>query len=95
MDEDERQEWEERCGYKLLDYEAVIYMSPLPDDGQNVLICLRDGAVTTDTFADDNYGCYFDEHDIGEVVAWMPLPKSYLPDTNVENISVEMEEEDE
>lgn len=34
-------EWSEKLGYKLDDYEAIIYTSPLPEDGQNVLICLR------------------------------------------------------
>jgi len=78
MDEDERKEWEELRGYKLLDDEAIIYTSQLPDDGQNVLICLRNGDIRIDTFAEDEYGCYFCEYDDMEnVVAWMPLPKPY------------------
>lgn len=95
MDEDERKEWEERCGYKLVDCEAVIYMAPLPDDGQNVLICQRNGNIRMDTFVEDDCGCYFDEYgDMDGVVAWMPLPEPYLPDRNIGNISVEMEEKD-
>lgn len=78
MDDDERKEWSEKYGYKLEDYEAVIYTSPLPDDGQDVLICLRNGDIKIDTFAEDEYGCYFCEYDdIENVVAWMPLPKPY------------------
>ena len=55
MDEDEQREWSERLGYKLEDYEAVIYTSPLPDDGQNVLICLQNGDIVTDTFEQDDW----------------------------------------
>ena len=78
MDEDERQEWEDIRGYKLLDDEAIIYTSQLPDDGQNVLICLRNGDIRIDTFVEDEYGCYFCEYDDMEsVVAWMPLPEPY------------------
>lgn len=84
MDEDEREEWSGRLGYELEDYEAVIYKAPLPDDGQNVLICLRNGDIMIDVFAEDDCGCYFCEYDDMEnVVAWMPLPEPYHPDTNV------------
>lgn len=76
MDEDERKEWSEKLGYELEDYEAVIYTSP-PDDGQDVLICLRSGDRRIDTFLEDDCGCYFDMHDIENVVAWMPLPGPY------------------
>lgn len=75
MDEDERKEWSEKLGYELYD-EAVIYMS-LPDDGQEVLICLRSGDIRIDTFEQDYRGCYFVEYDIEDVVAWMPLPKPW------------------
>lgn len=77
MDEDERKEWSERVGYKLEDYEAVIYMTPPPDDGQNVLICLRNGDIIIDSFEEDDCGCcYFVEYgEMDGVVAWMPLPE--------------------
>lgn len=78
MDEDERKEWSEKLGYKLEDYEAIIYTSPLPEDGQNVLICLRNGHIVTDTFEQDDAGCYFiDYGEMDGVVAWMPLPKPW------------------
>lgn len=78
MDEDERKEWSEKLGYKLEDYEAVIYTSPLPDDGQDVLICLRNGHIMLDTFEEDDCGCYFiDYSEMEGVVAWMPLPKPW------------------
>ena len=78
MDVDERKEWSEKLGYELEDYEAVIYTGPLPDDGQNVLICLRNGDIRMDTFEEDDCGCYFDEWgEMDGVVAWMPLPKPW------------------
>jgi len=78
MDADERKEWSERLGYELEDYEAVIYTSPLPDHGQDVLICLRNGSIRIDTFEEDDCGCYFDEYgEMDGVVAWMPLPKPW------------------
>lgn len=78
MDEDERQEWSEKYGYKLEDDEAVIYTSQLPDVGQEVLICMRSGEIRIDSFDDDADGCYFFEYDDMEnVAAWMPLPKPY------------------
>lgn len=78
MDEDERKEWSEKLGYKLEDYEAVIYTSPLPDDGQDVLICLRSGNIRIDTFEQEDCGCYFvDYGEMDGVVAWMPLPQPW------------------
>lgn len=77
MDEDERKEWSERLGHNLEDYEAVIYTS-LPDEGQDVLICLQNGDIRVDSLEEDNYGCYFYAYgDVDGVVAWMPLPKPY------------------
>ena len=86
MDEDERKEWSEKLGYKLEDYEAVIYTS-LPDEGQDVLICLQNGVVTIDALEQDDCGCYFDEYGAMDgVAAWMPLPEPYHPDTNIGNM---------
>jgi hypothetical protein len=82
MDEEEREEWSSKLGYKLEDYEAVIYMPPLPDEGQEVLICLRNGSRKTDTFTEDEYGGYFFEYDIDKVVAWMPLPEPWKGEEN-------------
>ena len=41
MDDEERKEWSDRWGYDLEDDEAVMYVSQLPDDGQEVLICVK------------------------------------------------------
>lgn len=55
-----------------------IFDCPLPDDDQEVLICLKWGAIMIDTFCrDENDGCYFESYDEEEVIAWMPLPEPY------------------
>lgn len=79
MDEEERKEWSEKIGYDLEDDEAVIFVSQLPDDGQEVLTCSRYGNVCIDTFTNDpDYGCGFEENgDMDGIVAWMPLPEPW------------------
>lgn len=76
MDEEERKEWSEKFGYELTDDEAVIFVSQLPDDGQEVLVYHRYGNITIDKFSDDpDYGVSFEENgDMDGIVAWMPLP---------------------
>ena len=77
MNEEERREWSERLGYDLDDDEAVIYISQLPDDGQDVFVCTKYGRVYIDTFYNDE-GCYFDDNgDMDGIVAWMPKPEPY------------------
>ena len=75
MTEEERQHYSD-LGYSE-DEIAFIYDCPLPDDGQEVLVTDEHGNVETDVFCRDD-GCYFETNcDDGEVLAWMPLPKSY------------------
>ena len=73
-----RIEGSEKLGYKLEDYEAVIYTS-VPDDGEEVLTCSRYGHIAIDKFENDpDYGCCFEENgDMDGIVAWMPLPKPW------------------
>ena len=55
----------------------IMYDCPLPDDGQSVLITNRFYSVDVDTFYRDD-GCYFEDNcDVGDVLAWMPLPDPY------------------
>lgn len=70
-DEDER---ENGCDF-ILD-------CPLPEEGEEVLICIRDSnQISIDTLAYDGEGYYFDtEGDIQNVSAWMPLPEAYEED---------------
>ena len=59
--------------------DAVIFNCPLPDDGQEVLITVY-GETELDTFYNDAIdGCYFENRNIEDVRAWMPLPKPYQP----------------
>ena len=60
--------------------DAVIFNCPLPDDGQEVLITVY-GETELDTFYNDNIdGCYFENRDIEDVKAWMPLPEPFKAD---------------
>lgn len=78
MDDDERRIWSEKLGYDIKYDEAVIFVSQLPDDGQEVLTCDKWGRVRSDTFFDDGYGCYLEDNgDMDGIVAWMPLPEPY------------------
>lgn len=49
----------------------------LPDNGQEIIICMKNGYVCTDTSFDDD-GCYLDSGiDWMDVIAWQPLPEPY------------------
>lgn len=74
MTDEEREYHREQLEY--VD-DAVIFNCPLPDDGQEVLITVY-GETELDTFYNDAIdGCYFENRDIEDVIAWMPLPKPY------------------
>ncbi len=76
MNEEEKEKYREQLEY--VD-DAVIFNCPLPDDGQEVLITVY-GETELDTFYNDAIdGCYFENRDIEDVRAWMPLPKPYEP----------------
>ena len=79
MSEEERREHSERFGYDLDDDEAVVFISPLPDNGQLVLVSTEWGDVAIDEFYNDPYyGCYLEGNgDMDGIVAWMPLPEPY------------------
>lgn len=50
---------------------------PLPDDGAEVLITTEFGNVFMDVFHNEIGDCYFEDYDIEDARAWMPLPESY------------------
>ena len=49
----------------------------LPDDGEEVLIMTEFGNVFTDVFHNENGDCYFEDYEIEDAMAWMPMPKPY------------------
>ena len=78
--EDELEEWANYIGVEPYDIaeEAVIYLQPLPKDGQTVLITNLYGDVVIDTFESDIDGIGFEENgDLDGYVAWMPMPEAY------------------
>ena len=56
--------------------EAKILDCTLPEIDEEVLISHR-GSVYTDIFHNDRGIVYFEDVDIEDVDAWMPLPKPY------------------
>lgn len=60
-------------------YYTYMFDCQLPEDGEEVLVTTSAGEVTTTTFYDEGLdGCYFECYeDDGDIIAWMPKPKSY------------------
>lgn len=60
-------------------YYTYMFDCLLPEDGEEVLVTTSTGEVTATTFYDEGLdGCYFEYYeDDGDVIAWMPKPKSY------------------
>ena len=54
-----------------------ILTCPLPDDGAEVLITTEFGNVFMDVFHNENGDCYFEDYEIEDARAWMPLPEGY------------------
>lgn len=63
----------------------------LPEDGEKVLVTTSTGEVTDTTFYDEGIdGCYFEFYeDEGDVIAWMPKPKPYKAESEVEDGNVD------
>ena len=79
MTEEESNDWSEILEYDIEYEDSLIYVSQLPDDGQEVLTCSRYGWIRIDKFENDpDYGCSFEENgDMDGIVAWMPMPEPY------------------
>ena len=67
---------EEKDDYFARNGEELCYMveSEMPEHGQEVLVS-SGGYVSEDIFDEDYYS--FENHEIIDVDAWMPLPKAY------------------
>lgn len=87
MTDEEKKDYAERTGFDEEDLDTILNCK-LPKDGETVLITDRLGNVEVDIFINDCEGCYFECNcDMEDVKAWKPLPKPYLPDTNIGNMS--------
>lgn len=66
-------------------YFNYMFDCQLPEDGEEVLVTTSTGEVTTTTFYDEGLdGCYFEFYeDDGDVIAWMPKPKPYKAESEV------------
>ena len=85
MTDEEKQEYINIGQTEMAEYGEILYC-PLPDDGQEVLITVN-GYVCVDVFYHDGFECDFEGVNIEDVTAWMPLPKPYVPDTNIGKMS--------
>ena len=78
MTSEERNDWEEKTGFKLADEDAVFFDCQMPDDEEEILICSKYGRVSVDECVFDEYGIALDVNgDWDGIVAWMPLPTPY------------------
>ena len=68
-------------------YYGYMFDCRLPEDGEEVLVTTSTGEVTTTTFYDEGLnGCCFEFYeDDGDVIAWMPKPKPYKAESEVDN----------
>lgn len=53
------------------------YIGELPKNNQEVLITTKDGIALTRYYVDDGGQCFEGYEDRDDVLAWMPLPKTY------------------
>lgn len=60
----------------------------LPEHGQEVLGCEKDGFITRYRYDAEEPACWIDDHEeffsLDDVVAWMPLPEPYKPNGKME-----------
>lgn len=68
---------EEKAEYFAQHGEELCYVfeNEMPLNGQEVLVSTKSGIVIEDIFYEEFYG--FDNIDIRDVTAWMPLPNAY------------------
>ena len=75
MTEEESEHYFEYIDQRVDDAYTILDC-PLPEDGQEVLVSWGNN-VSVDIFVRDTDSCYFEDRDIDEVTAWMPLPEPY------------------
>ena len=84
MTDEECEEREVYLGRKLRQGESYVYDCRLPESEQEVLITDHYGYVATDIFINDGDYIYFENRDVDEVVAWMPMPEPYREESDNE-----------
>ena len=83
MTPEERIEYSDYYGIEYCDTcSEVMFDCPMPEDGQEILVCYEKGYVDPDICSLDVIGglnAYFLEKngDWGNIVAWMPFPEPY------------------
>ena len=79
MDEEERQHYADVYGYDENDFDGTMCDCPMPEDGEEIWVCSKNGYVWQDLCQEDE-GFYLEGNgDWEDIVAWMPLnkPKPY------------------
>ena len=79
MDEEERQHYADVYGYDENDFDGTMFDCPMPEDGEEIWVCSKNGYVWQDLCQEDE-GFYLEGNgDWEDIVAWMPLnkPKPY------------------
>lgn len=80
MDEEERQHYADVYGYDKDDFDGTMFDCPMPEDGEEIWVCSKNGYVWQDLCQEDE-GFYLEGNgDWEDIVAWMPLnkPKPYI-----------------
>ena len=77
MTDEERTIISERFGFDIEYDEPFVFTSPMPDDGQKILVSYRQWISIDKCEIDNGYYGLADNDDWDGVVAWMPLPEPY------------------
>lgn len=75
MEDNERQNYETFYGYELDDDEALMFDCPMPENGEEIWVCSKNGYVWQDVCRGEE-GFYLEENgDWEDIIAWMPHHK--------------------
>ena len=81
MTEEEKTKLFIKYGEDAVHEDMKIFVSPMPEDGQEILISTPWGVMKDNVEYDDYGGIGLEEHgDFDNVLAWMPLPEPYKED---------------
>lgn len=80
LTDNEKQELAERHNVEIEDLYDYRFACPLPDDGEEVLICTKWGICITEFSSFDGEYFSFEDYNPEDVLAWMQLPAPYKGD---------------